>query len=247
VTRACEGTLVTPLSRWTVLALAARAESVGTFGPGTGPVPVDFTNSGGTTAGGSLTVICPPPADCSINVITLHPGLAGIIPPGTMLKLDFAATTRLSATHVGQFDQPFNFFQFFLTLVNPVAGHDLLFYGVGTALHSSLVGEGSSATFVASTALGDDVQLFSDFMDFSATTEREVRFTINSITPLLQFGPNDVLASFSGQLVEFDINSTPLPTVTVNGAVPEPSTVALFAIGTGLLTLARWRNRRRAV
>jgi hypothetical protein len=219
-----------------------------------GATPGSFMST--AAAGGAFTISCDDP-DCSASIISVLPGLTGIIPGGTPLRVSFAAQTRLPARLVGgEFPttivQPVETFDFSLRLFTPIVGRSLLLRAVGTATHS-LDGpiSGTTATFVAATSDGDTVDFSSDFLDFTGTVDRELVLDFAGISPSLAIDPTSgLLRSFDATLTHIRVDTNPLPEVIPLGAVPEPS--AWVLAGLGLLTLAvtrprclRWVKRQR--
>lgn len=97
---------------------------------------------------------------------------------------------------------------------------------------------GTSAAFAASTAAGSGMTFFSDFYDFSQTTERDFSFALTGITPTLNAFPFTNGSTPTRALRTFTASSTG----SFSADVPEPQTWALLISGFAMVGFAMRRR-----
>ena len=97
---------------------------------------------------------------------------------------------------------------------------------------------GTSAAFAASTAGGSGLTFFSDFYDFSNTTERDFSFSLTGITPTFNAAPFTTGSTPTRALRTFVASSTG----SFSADVPEPQTWALLISGFAMVGFAMRRR-----
>ncbi len=212
------------------IGLAASARAQATFAQfdestNSGTEPFTFTNNG-TSATFSGTVMG--------NFTFLLPGL----PTGPQsVTITLTSTALNPATAAGPFlFQPIDGGMNTISFTRVSDGANLLTVTF-TGTMSGFDGD-NSATLGANTAFGDTVNFSSDFLDFSATTARNMSLT-ESLDPAYTQNANGFLDDFTADLTG-GFSATPNPLV-----VPEPGSIALVSVG-ALGLIACGRRRRRA-
>lgn len=109
------------------------------------------------------------------------------------------------------------------------------------ASQSRITGAGNSATLSATTPAASDqgVVFLSDFLSFSATTERNLALSFSSVNPALALGSGSFLQNFSAA-GSGTFASNPLP------VIPPPSTAAQVSVS-GRVVTANGSGVRNAV
>ena len=102
---------------------------------------------------------------------------------------------------------------------------------------------GTAAAFGASTAGGSGLTFYSDFYDFSGTTERDFSFSLTGITPTLNAAPFTVNSTPTRALRTFVASSTG----SFSADVPEPQTWALLISGFAMVGFAMRRRTPASV
>ena len=97
---------------------------------------------------------------------------------------------------------------------------------------------GTSAGFAASTAAGSTLGFYSDFYDFSQTTERDFSFALTGITPTFNAAPFTVGSTPTRALRTFTASTT----ASFSADVPEPQTWALLISGFAMVGFAMRRR-----
>lgn len=149
--------------------------------------------------------------------------------------------------------QPLNRVTITITAKTPVNGKSLLLKATDSTGAILGIDGANSALFFGDTTKKDTVTYSSDFLDFSNTKDRAYSLNLLGVMPALSIDKDGYLASFKAGVNAIEEGK---PTATFSADVaptkvvppkeePEPSTLALAAIGSAGL-LARRRLRRRA-
>lgn len=192
-----------------------------------------FTNTGGFLTQNTVTLATAIP----VNFTFLVPTSSTLISVGTPVAANLTITSVMNGpATVGTFNATQRLSSVQMTFIGTgaLAGQNLLTVFSSTGTLTGTFGASTAGLSETNNGGAQVVSFSSDFLDFSGSTQRNYSLPLNNLDPIFSAG--------GGSINNFTSNAT--GQFASNGIVPEPTSMALFTLGTLGFVVLRRRSAR---